>query len=169
MSSLFDFLKTELRARDWSMTDLARRAGCSKQIVSQWLAENEAERITPGPASCRKLADALGVDPDYMLVLAGHRKPRPEQALPDEAELTASKFIGALRDVPRQFWAAVVDASVALANAYADAPGSPEGSVSERPVPPVSDPRDFTNKRRRSTDKPLGNSKHSALVLIGAT
>lgn len=122
--SLFDFLKTELRARDWSMTDLARKAGCSKQIVSQWLAEDEAERIVPGTKSCQKLAAALGVDEDYVLALAGHRKPRPGEAQPDEAELSAQKFAGALRGVPRRFWATVLDASIALVNAYGDAPGA---------------------------------------------
>ncbi|HXJ32346.1 MAG TPA: helix-turn-helix transcriptional regulator [Gemmatimonadales bacterium] len=81
--TLFDYLKAELRARDWSMTDLARRAGCSKQIVSQWLAEDEVERIIPGPKSCLKIADALGLDPDYVLELAGHRKPREQAAAPN--------------------------------------------------------------------------------------
>lgn len=48
-------------------------------MAYRWLAEDEAYRIVPSPQSCEKIATALSYDVDYILELAGHRKPRPDQ------------------------------------------------------------------------------------------
>lgn len=84
--TLVDYLKATLRERGWSMTDLARRAGVSKQAVGQWLSEDEFTRVSPRPIYCEKIAAALGVDPDYILELAGHRR-RSEVAGPPDPGL----------------------------------------------------------------------------------
>lgn len=63
------WLKTELARREWNMSDLARRLEISPSVVGRWV---RGERM-PAPESCDLLADALGVDVDRVLVLAGHR------------------------------------------------------------------------------------------------
>jgi transcriptional regulator with XRE-family HTH domain len=120
--SLFDFLKTELRARDWSMTDLARKAGCSKQIVSQWLAEDESLRIKPSPASCKKIAEALGLDLDYVLDLAGHRNPRDLDPAHDMVDPGLARLLASWPKLPE----GRKEAILALASAVI---GSGNGNV----------------------------------------
>lgn len=97
---LFEYLRGELRERGWSMTDLARRSGVSKQAVAQWLSEDRFTRVTPKPAACQKIAEALGVDADYVLELARHRKPRagrtPLDAKMDAAHRQVDEWIAAV-------------------------------------------------------------------------
>ena len=64
-----DWLRNELKRREWSVADLARRAGLDPSAVGRW-ARNDR---VPSPDSCDLLADALGIDIDRVLVLAGHR------------------------------------------------------------------------------------------------
>jgi transcriptional regulator with XRE-family HTH domain len=78
--TLFDVLKSALRERDWTIPYFARMCAVSPQLAYKWLAEHESQRIIPGPKSCEKIAAALGFDPDYVLELAGHRKPRQPRA-----------------------------------------------------------------------------------------
>lgn len=178
--TVFDYLKAELRARNWSMTDLARKAGVSKQIVSQWLAEDELERITPGPKSCEKIAEALGADLDYVLELAGHRKPRLGDLQPDASELflkaTTAEMADVLRGAPRVFWPTLilhlsraVDSARDVAELLAHLGVDAEAPVSPQPVPPVSKPRSRTNSRSPSGDGPLAGRQHRPLALLGAT
>jgi transcriptional regulator with XRE-family HTH domain len=77
---LFEFLKTALRERRWTIPHFARECQVSAQLAYKWLAEDEAMRIVPSPASCEKIASALDLDADYILELAGHRKPREPRA-----------------------------------------------------------------------------------------
>lgn len=63
------WLRDELRRREWSIADLARRANLDASAVGRWVRSDR----TPSPESCDLLADALGVDVDRVLVLAGHR------------------------------------------------------------------------------------------------
>lgn len=51
--------------------DLARRIGVGNSTVTMWL---RGERV-PAPASCRKIAEALDLSDDVVLVAAGHRDP----------------------------------------------------------------------------------------------
>jgi len=64
-----DWLRAELARREWSIADLARRARIDPSAVGRW-ARNDR---LPDPQSCDLLADALGVDVDRVLTLAGHR------------------------------------------------------------------------------------------------
>jgi transcriptional regulator with XRE-family HTH domain len=65
------WLHRQLRRRDWSPADLARRMDVNTGTVSRWLTGSRR----PRPDACDKLADALGVDLDMVLTLAGHRPP----------------------------------------------------------------------------------------------
>ena len=67
MTKLSDYLNTELRRRQWSMRELARRAGVSASQVSDVV----GERTKPGADFCIAVAKALGDPPDYLLRLAG--------------------------------------------------------------------------------------------------
>lgn len=62
-------MRSELRRREWSAADLARRLGTPAATVSRWLS---AQR-RPSPASCDRIADVFGADVDLVLTLAGHR------------------------------------------------------------------------------------------------
>ena len=69
VSPFSDWLKDELRRREWNMSDLARRLDISPSVVGRWIRDG---RI-PTPESCDRIADVLGLDVDRVLVLAGHR------------------------------------------------------------------------------------------------
>jgi transcriptional regulator with XRE-family HTH domain len=90
---VFDLLRTVVHERfGGSVTRLAEACGVSIQLASKWVAEDPRKRVTPGPASCEKIADALGYDPDYILELAGHRRQRgqPTQLDPRLAAFLAT-------------------------------------------------------------------------------
>jgi transcriptional regulator with XRE-family HTH domain len=173
--SLFDFLKAELHARDWSMTDLARKAGCSKQIVSQWLAEDPAERIVPSPASCAKIASALRVDADYVLQLAGHRNPRPADEEPSDAQLAISAAVAEmqeiLRDLPRGYWGTVIKAfsrgvegARDMAQLLSESTPSPSGPVTSGRNRRVTDPKPTDNSPDYPPVERLPKRQHSRLL-----
>jgi len=81
--SFGDWLKAELDRRDWNMSDLARRMNSDPSAVGRWVRN---DRI-PDPQSCDVIADALGIDVDRVLVLAGHR-PDIEAIPVDDARAT---------------------------------------------------------------------------------
>lgn len=89
--TLFEFLKTALAERRQTIPQFARTCGVSGQLAYKWLAEDPEQRIVPSPMSCEKIASALGADSDYVLELAGHRKPRGEHVPmdPDIAAISA--------------------------------------------------------------------------------
>lgn len=73
-----DFLKAELRARDWNPRDLAMAARVSRQIAYDW-----ANGVTiPTTTSCGKIAEALGLDLDRVLAEAEHRPAAGSQPEP---------------------------------------------------------------------------------------
>ena len=74
------WLKNELRRREWNMSDLARRINADPSAVGRWA---RGDRI-PSPESCDLLADALGVDLDRVLVIAGHRPDLENTPLTEE-------------------------------------------------------------------------------------
>lgn len=78
--ALYDFLEQWLRDEDLTASQFARRAHISVGLVYKWLSPDPEARITPGPSSCRKIAAVVGVDPDRILELAGHREPRDTSA-----------------------------------------------------------------------------------------
>jgi transcriptional regulator with XRE-family HTH domain len=79
---LFDLLKREMHTRHWNVSRLAEACGADVALTSRWVAENPERRVTPGPRSCQKIAEALDLDPDYVLELAGHRKPQLASSRP---------------------------------------------------------------------------------------
>jgi transcriptional regulator with XRE-family HTH domain len=141
---LLDYLKRALRERGWSMTDLARRAGVSKQAVSGWLSEDDFSRLTPGPTSCRKIAKALEVDPDFILTLAGHRDrvvAEADDELPEnviELRQRTKRLEKLLSPYPRAFWVSVLDATEKMAEFGANLPpeiSKQAGRAISKPVP----------------------------------
>lgn len=69
LPSFADWLRSQLRRREWSGADLARALDTPNGTVARWL---RGER-TPSPESCDRLGDVLHVDPDLVLTIAGHR------------------------------------------------------------------------------------------------
>lgn len=63
------WLRRQLERRDWLQADLVHRGKFSRSAVSDWV---NGKRI-PDPASCDLIADALGLDRDLVLSIAGHR------------------------------------------------------------------------------------------------
>lgn len=103
----------QLRSRDWTQADFARKTGIATGTVSNW---KRGIRI-PDPGSCDVIADVLGVDRDLVLAVAGHRPevdpisdddPRREMhALVDLIDWApeprvADITIGLLRDIRRR-------------------------------------------------------------------
>jgi len=63
------WLKRQLQRREWSQAKFARQGNFSPSSVSAWI---NNERV-PDPGSCDLIADALGLDRDLVLAIAGHR------------------------------------------------------------------------------------------------
>jgi transcriptional regulator with XRE-family HTH domain len=59
----------QLRRREWSQSDAARKLGVSTGVISHWY---NGKRL-PEPRSCDLIADVFGVSVDLVLELAGHR------------------------------------------------------------------------------------------------
>jgi transcriptional regulator with XRE-family HTH domain len=74
------WVRGELRRREWSAADLARRMDVNSGIISNWL----RGKRRPSPRSCDLLADVLGADLDYVLALVGHRPATTSAPPPDE-------------------------------------------------------------------------------------
>lgn len=68
------WLAKQLDRRDWKQADLVQRTRLSRSSVSDWITGKKI----PDPKSCDLIADALGVDRDLVLALAGHRPPDTE-------------------------------------------------------------------------------------------
>ncbi len=68
-----------------SQAELARKVGTSAGLVSDWIRDVRV----PSSESCDKIADALGLDIDEVLVRAGHRPPLGGNDSPLLRELSA--------------------------------------------------------------------------------
>lgn len=99
----------QLARREWSPADFHRQTGVSTGLISDWL----KSRKRPGPASCRRIADAFGVDLDFVLVLAGHRE-ATEPLGPDDEKVRIISLVkrldlgrddraGTLEDIMRRW------------------------------------------------------------------
>jgi transcriptional regulator with XRE-family HTH domain len=75
-----NWVRGELRRREWSAADLARRMDVNSGIISNWL----SGKRRPSPRSCDLLADVLGADLDFVLALVGHRPATTSAPPPDE-------------------------------------------------------------------------------------
>jgi transcriptional regulator with XRE-family HTH domain len=73
------WLRRQLDRNEWSAADLARHSGIQPGRISEWL----TRKRMPSSASCIRLADVFGADPDYVLALAGHRPASPQARTQD--------------------------------------------------------------------------------------
>lgn len=81
------WLEQQLRRRDWSWADLARRLDATPSVVSGW----RTGRRRPSPSMCVAIADVFMVDEDYVFGLAG-QAPMPVRTNPDApGEIIAAK------------------------------------------------------------------------------
>jgi transcriptional regulator with XRE-family HTH domain len=81
-----NWVRGQLRRRQWNDAELARRLGVPNGTVSRWMT---GER-RPNPQSCDRVADLLGADVDMVLTLAGHRPaPAPVDPQDERAGLIA--------------------------------------------------------------------------------
>lgn len=65
-------LKFYLNKRGMSASELARKAGVSKQLLSQWLNGAEPRKVQ----QVKKVADALGTSVDHILFGSGEDRER---------------------------------------------------------------------------------------------
>ena len=93
----------QLRWRDLSQAEFARRAGIPQSTVNTWV---RGSRV-PDPHNCDLIADALRMDIDVVLMQAGHRPDTPRTS-PDDAKLLI------LGLVDRIDWSDNVNLQVAL-------------------------------------------------------
>jgi transcriptional regulator with XRE-family HTH domain len=80
------WLKAQLRRRDWTQADFARRSGMTTTSVSDWINNKKV----PDPASCDRIADALFLPLDDVLVAAGHK---PTEDANAEARRLATRAV----------------------------------------------------------------------------
>lgn len=79
------WFRDQLKRREWTYADFARKSGVGPSMVSFWA---RGERV-PSPQSCDIIADVLLVDVDEVLSLAGHRPPIASDDPPEIADLFA--------------------------------------------------------------------------------
>lgn len=158
-----------MRERGWTIARLAEACDVSDGLAAKWVSENPRLRVIPSPKSCEKIADALGVDPDEVLELAGHRKarePRTEvdarrQAVRDQLDrwLTA---VGP--DNEEYFWQhlkAQGDSAVNLIKRIGTAVnGESEDAVNAA----VSQRAERGRKRRKGPNGPLRADQHGTRI-----
>jgi transcriptional regulator with XRE-family HTH domain len=96
-----EWMREEMRRREWRQADFARAVGVDVSLVSRWLHGRR-----PDPASLERVAAGLGVDLDALLTLAGHRPRSSRDDDPHVATLVAK--VRQIRWTPERFL--IVDA-----------------------------------------------------------
>ena len=99
--SFGEWVREEMRRREWRQADFARATDVDVSMVSRWLHGRR-----PDPASLERVALALGADLDALLTLAGHRPRSPRDDDPQVASLVAK--VRQVRWTPERFL--IVDA-----------------------------------------------------------
>jgi transcriptional regulator with XRE-family HTH domain len=106
------YLREAMRARGWTIPKLAEACDVAVGLAQRWVSDNPRYRVTPSPASCEKIATALGVDLDETLAIAGHRPPRQEHVDDDPIEQyirEGTRQMHELLDgIPRVYWPTIV-------------------------------------------------------------
>ena len=82
---IIDWLETQMRARDWGVSEVARRLGTHPGTVSRWTQGG----MRPNPEWVRALAVIFDADEDELLALAGHRSRAGTDDAPELAHLVA--------------------------------------------------------------------------------
>lgn len=110
------WMRSQLKRNDWTAADLARRVSISPGRISEWL----SGKRQPSSASCLRLADAFGADPDYVLALAGHRTPA-EPLPPDDPRSRIIALVKRVQMTPQQ-----AEGLEAMLRVWLEAPFDPE-------------------------------------------
>jgi transcriptional regulator with XRE-family HTH domain len=83
MTKISEWLEQQLRARGWSSSELARRAGISQSSVSNVLTGKQI----PGLEFCKGVARALDLRTEELLQRAGHLPSMPEPVVEEQEAL----------------------------------------------------------------------------------
>ena len=94
LSRFAHWLEEELRRRDWTRADLARRAGLSRAAISDVL----NLKYSPGPEFCRAVARALGYPQEAVFRRAGLLTDPP----PSDDDPNIKLAVHLLRSLPPQ-------------------------------------------------------------------
>lgn len=94
------WLKEQLRRREWSESDLARKMEMRPSVVNRWV---RGERV-PSSESAEKIADVLGTDTDWVLTLTGHR---PKELAVRNESLEDARMIPETEHAPSKWSASV--------------------------------------------------------------
>jgi transcriptional regulator with XRE-family HTH domain len=70
------WLRDEMEKRRWNESELGRQTGILPSVINRW----GRGEYGPNANSCVKIANALGVDPQFVMELAGHK---PRQRVPE--------------------------------------------------------------------------------------
>jgi len=89
-TALSTWLNAEMHSRGWSQSDLARKSGLHRAVISKILSESSK----PTPETCQALAAALKIPPEQVFRAAGLLPPR---AAADEITERAEHIISAYR------------------------------------------------------------------------
>jgi transcriptional regulator with XRE-family HTH domain len=82
------WLQDEMDKRRWSESELARQTGILPSVINRW----KRGEYGPNANSCVKIANALGVDPQFVMELAGHE---PRQRVPEDTKV--QQLLSAIR------------------------------------------------------------------------
>lgn len=80
--SFGEWLEDQLVERGWSQSGFAELIDVSRSSINAWV----NNRKTPHKTICRRIAKAFNVDPDEVLVRAGHEPRTLGYELPDSSE-----------------------------------------------------------------------------------
>jgi transcriptional regulator with XRE-family HTH domain len=146
-----EMLRAEMGARGWNARRLARACRVAPALAYRWVTDDDDDRVNPGPASCQKIADGLGVDLDYVLSIAGHRPASKAEGrarlmgIDRELQRRMERLNALVRaGYPRATLLAVLDANIRMAemgqptSSGADADPRPEAPARE-PIPNPTD------------------------------
>lgn len=95
---LIDWVRAEMDAREWTISDLARRMNVQPSLVSRWLRVQQ-----PSPETVERFAEAFGASRLELLKLAGHIED-------DGASAEAERICALARRIewtPERYWITV--------------------------------------------------------------
>ena len=163
---VLEFLRAAIREREWTIPQFAKAAHVSIGLAYKWLSEDPAYRITPSPTSCEKIADALGIDPDVMLELAGHRRRRGERTLNTRAQAIqdqVERWIAAVGPhYEEYFWRHLKAQGDSMAAVLRDIGSAVSASDAAAVNPGVSAPRGAANQPDDDSGRALRSRYHPA-------
>jgi len=84
MSKFSDWILDELRERDWSQADLARKSGLTRATISYYLGPKSK---SPDENALRKIAKAFNLPVEFVFQKAGILPSNPEEDDPFIAEI----------------------------------------------------------------------------------